>query len=237
MLGSIFEELTSVNGRLLPTFATLIGRPGALSRAYRLGQWRRFIAPINVFLLANLVFFLVPKLTDFSVTLSDQLTLQPYSFVVKDWVDGRIADSGLSFDSFAQRYQTRSNDLAKTLIILHVPVLALVTLLLFADRRLYYADHVVTALHFFAFFMLFFTFRPYLIEPVLDGLNWLVGGRLPVFQISLALLFLYVPPMMRTSFGVSWPRAMATTLVFAPLLLAVHLFYRLVQLFIVMALL
>lgn len=229
--------MTSVNGRLLPTFGLLLARPGALSLAYRQGRWRRYLAPINVFLLANLAFFLAPSLTDFNVTLEDQVTLQPYSAWIAPWVDARVAASGLAFEAFAERYAERGADIAKTLVILHVPLLALVTMLLFFDKRLLYADHVVTALHFFAFLMLYYTCLPFLIYPLFNLLGTLTGGAINGFTLSISIQFLYVPFMMRRAFGVGWPRALISTIVFLPLLLLVHLFYRFVQLFVVIALL
>lgn len=237
LVRSSTEDVTSLNGRFLPTFAMLLGRPGALSLAYRKGQWRRYLTPINVFLLANLAFFLAPSLTDFNVSLDDQRTMQPYSEWVLAWTDARIADSGETFSQFAQRYQQRANDIAKTIVILHVPLIALITLLLFFDRRLLYADHVVTAMHFFAFLMLYYTLVPLTIKPALIGLNAALGLDLPGFYIAMALQFAYLPPMMRTAFGVGWLRAIVSTVLFVPALLAAHLCYRGIQLVVVMAML
>ncbi|MEO0574336.1 MAG: DUF3667 domain-containing protein [Pseudomonadota bacterium] len=236
MVSSSLEDVTSLNGRFLPTFATLLLKPGALSLAYRRGQWRRYLTPINVFLLANLVFFLAPALTDFNVGLYDQRTSQPYSEWVAPWIDARIESSGDTFAEFSQRYAARGNDIAKTLVILHVPFIAIITLLLFFDRKLLYADHVVTALHFFAFLMLYYALLPVVVL-LLSGLNALVGGSLPAFHIALLVQFAYTIPMMKTAFGVGWLRAVVSTALFAPALLAAHLCYRFVQLMIVMALL
>lgn len=230
------SELTDVNGRLLPTLRLLLTRPGALSRAYQAGQWRRYMTPISVFLLANVVFFLAPSLSDFSVTLSDQRDLQPYRQWVAPWIDSTVAASGESFQIFAERYQQRANDVAKTLVILHVPLIALVTLLLFFDKRILYADHVVTAMHFFAFLMLYYAALPHVVAPAVAGIVGLTGLPPSFLRLGVALQFLYVPFMLRRAFGVGWMRAIASTAVYLPALLMVHIVYRFTQLMIVMAL-
>ena len=69
-------------------------------------------------------------------------------------MDSHIAASGQTFTEVANRYQLRIVELAKLMVILHDPLPALGTMLLFADRRPYYADHIVMRLQYFAFLML-----------------------------------------------------------------------------------
>lgn len=85
------------------------------------------------------------------------------------------------------------------MVILHDALPALGTMLLFADRRLYCADHIVTGLHYFAFLML------YLI-PAAALLGGLAYWSLPdqwleslahVTQAVIFLQFLYAPPMLK----------------------------------------
>lgn len=237
LVRSSFEEVTSVNGRLLPTLGQLVARPGALSVAYREGRWRRYLTPISVFLLANLVFFIAPSLTDFNLALVDQREYQPYSTLVQPLIDAAIVRSGQTFDEFSVRYQLRVTDVAKTMVILHVPLLALATYLLFADRRFLYADHVVCGLHFFAFLMLYFTVAHYALLPSLDALVALSGFAGSTFGLWLLLPLFYVPPMLKRAFDVGWPRALLGTVGFVVALIAVHMVFRAVQLLLVLALL
>ena len=103
-------------------------------------------------------------------------------------------------------------------------------MLLFADKHLYYADHIVTALHYFAFLMI------YLISlTAVFATLWLGGaGRwmasFPYLTQAVILLqFLYVPPMLRRAFDVSWWRAILSTPLFVFTFVAAHLLYRWVQ--------
>ena len=236
LVAQSLEEALSMDGRLLQSLWLLIARPGFLSREYQQGRRRRYLSPISLFLLANLVFFLVPGLSDFSVSLVDQVTLQPYSAWVAPQAQQALAASGLSTEAFAVGYQARADAIAELLVILHVPLLALVSFLLAFSRRAFLVDHVVTTLHFFAFLMLYYAQLPYVLLPLLNGLDSLLGGWLPAWQIAISLQFLYVPIMLRTAFGYAWWRVIPTAAAYLVALYWVHVCYRLVQFELVMAL-
>jgi len=220
------EEATSLDGRALRSFALLLSRPGYLSRQFRLGRRQRYITPIGLFLMANLVFFLLPGLTDFSLNLSNQLSSQFYSGWVRTWIESAAARTDGGFDALALAYQMRSDEIAKVLVIFHVPFLALVSLLLSFSRRHFFADHVVAALHLFAFLMLYYALMPFTIEPLLKLINAVVPFEIPVWSLAVSLQFLYVPLMLRGAFGYAWLRVLPTALAYLFGLLWVHFLYR-----------
>jgi len=224
-------ELASIDSRLWRSLRSLLFRPGFLSKEYREGRRRRYLSPIGLFLLGNLLYFVAPPLSDLQLSLAEQYELQPYSPWIAGWVDSHIAASDRSFAEVANRYQLRIVELAKLMVILHVPLLALGTMLLFADRRLYYADHIVMGLHYFAFLMLYMIS----VAALLGGLAyWLLPDQsltsLPdVTQAVIFLQFLYVPPMLKRALDVSWWRAILSTPLFVGVLLAAHFLYRWIQ--------
>lgn len=235
LVAQSLEEALSLDGRLLRSFWLLVARPGFLAREYQRGRRKRYLSPISLFLLANLVFFLVPGLSDFNVSLVDQVRLQPYSSWVAPQAEQALANSGLSEQAFAADYQSRADAIAELLVILHVPLLALVSYLLAFSRKAFVVDHVVATLHFFAFLMLYYAQLPYLLLPLLNGLDGLLGGRLPAWQIAISLQFLYVPIMFRTAFGWAWWRVLPATAVYLVGLYWIHVAYRLLQFELVMA--
>lgn len=223
-------EISSVDSRLLRSLGLLFARPGLLSREYRLSRRRRYLSPISLFLIANVVFFLAPSLSDFSITLVDQQHLQPYSPLIAGWIEAVLARGDFTPAELAQAYQFRVVELAKTMIILHVPLIALASLLLTADKRFYYADHVVMALHFFAFLMWYYALMPWLVVPPLNLLDSLVTGiDIPVWRVAVSLQFLYVPFMLRTALDLSWWRVIPTTVLLLIALGGIHVVYRFVQ--------
>ncbi|MEE4161557.1 MAG: DUF3667 domain-containing protein [Woeseiaceae bacterium] len=223
-------ELASIDSRLWRSLRCLLFRPGFLSKEYREGRRRRYLTPIGLFLLGNLLYFIAPPLSDLQLSLAEQYELQPYSPWVAGWVDSHVAASGQSFAEVANLYQLRIVELAKLMVILHVPLLALGTMLLFADRRLYYADHIVMGLHYFAFLMLYLISAAALLGLAYWSLpdQWLES----LAGLTLAVIFLqflYVPPMLKRALDVSWWRAILSTPLFVGLLLAAHFLYRWIQ--------
>jgi hypothetical protein len=241
LVRSSIAELASVDSRLWRSLRMLLFRPGYLSREYREGRRRRYLSPIGLFLLGNLLYFVAPPLSDLQLSLFEQYELQPYSPLIRDWVDGYVAESGRTIGEVASRYQLRIVELAKLMVILHVPLLALGTMLLFADRRLYYADHVVIGLHYFAFLMIYLISIAALLALIYGLANALAPDSLPtsisgITQLIIFLQFLYVPPMLKRALDVPWWRAILSTPAFVALLLAAHFAYRWIQFYIGFAL-
>lgn len=74
LLRDAFGALTNLDGRAWRTFIALLFRPGQLSRDYIAGRRIFWLSPIAVFLLANLLFFLSPPISDFTLQFEDQVT-------------------------------------------------------------------------------------------------------------------------------------------------------------------
>src|SRR5712671_7874671 len=51
------EEFAHVDGRVFRTFRSLLRRPGLLTESYVKGQRKPILGPLQVFLIANLIFF------------------------------------------------------------------------------------------------------------------------------------------------------------------------------------
>ncbi|MEL7312930.1 MAG: DUF3667 domain-containing protein, partial [Pseudomonadota bacterium] len=108
-----FEEVTSVDSRLWRSIRALIFSPGLLSREFREGRRRRFLSPIGIFLLGNLLYFLSPPLTDLQLSLAEQYEQQPYRALITGWVDNYMAESDQTFEEVARLYELRIAELAK----------------------------------------------------------------------------------------------------------------------------
>jgi hypothetical protein len=154
LVSQFAHEMLHVEGKLPRSLWTLLLRPGRLTRAWFDGQRARYISPVALFLIINLIYFLAPPMTDFSLTLEDQLHFQPYSALITPLVEQRLAHRGLDLETYANHYQTQLERVAKTLIILHLPLMALVLWLAHPRREIYYAEHFVAATHFFTVFLI-----------------------------------------------------------------------------------
>ena len=224
---SSLKEVTSLDGRVLPSFWYLIAKPGALTLAYISGKRNRFLKPISVFLMANLLFFLAPTLSDFNITLYDQYTLQPYSEWISGWIDAAISASGQSFGEVAAAYNERVRDIAKIMVIVHVPFLAVVSFLAGYDRRYLFADHVVAMLHLMSFQMLYHLALPFLgdLVSLLLPPDWRPVG----WRVIGLLRLIYIPIMVYVAFRFRWYRVIAVSVCLIPALYLAYTAFRFIQ--------
>jgi Protein of unknown function (DUF3667) len=73
LLGEAFHQVTDVDGKLLRSLRLLLFFPGRLSREYLDDRRARYSAPLSLFLLANVLYFFAPALTDFNLPFADQV--------------------------------------------------------------------------------------------------------------------------------------------------------------------
>lgn len=159
-----FEQLTSLDGKVVRTLRTLLTKPGVLTADHLAGRRGRYLRPLQLFLLVNvLLFFAAPRVPLFSYRLANYTLHAPPSPTLVRSLVARAAPAG---DREAQEEYTRAFDgrveaQRKSLILLFVPALALVLLLVFHRRRTTganeertprrYGEHLVFALHVLAF--------------------------------------------------------------------------------------
>ncbi|MBT8335019.1 MAG: DUF3667 domain-containing protein, partial [Gemmatimonadetes bacterium] len=125
----------SLEGRWLRSLALLVVDTGRLSRAWLTGRRQRFLRPFSLFLLVNLIFFVAPPMTDFDLALSDHLGQPVYGDWATEQVRGQLEEEGVQFEALQERYAGASSNVAKSLVVLHVPVLALFLWGAFLGRR------------------------------------------------------------------------------------------------------
>src|SRR5690606_39027950 len=144
----------------------------------------------------NVVFFFASPVSDLNLGLHEQLSYQPYSPWARELVDARLAGRGIDLDAYSAAYSNAGDDVAKAIVLWHVPVLALFWLLLFVDRRLYYAEHFVAALHSVAYIRGAALLLQWVVRPPLGlMLGWFDAtpspGLMTMLLLSLVLLGFY----------------------------------------------
>lgn len=231
LLRQAFAVVTDLDGRFLRSLRALAFQPGRLSRDYLDGRRRRWMSPMALFLLANVLYFVLPYgVTDFNLPLHNQVQGQPHSSFTRGWVESRVQERDAarraragklaaeargpavaSYDlaEYARAYDSRAGDVGKALIAVHIPFLALGLWAVFWRRRRYFAEHVVVATHLFTFMLLF-------VQLVLLPGGWLhaalgfaTGSGLPpaVSVATAGVLVLYLALTLRRVYDAPWWQA------------------------------
>lgn len=235
------HALATVRGKAPRTFAALLRRPGLLTREYMQGRTVRWLHPLQLFLLANLLFFVTLSftgITGLSNPLRSQLDQQFYSELARDAVRDRfLAMDSVQFSSFEARFDLASEVQAKSLVILLVPLFAALLFLTRAWKREPGVQHIVFATHFLAFALLLFI----LIGVLLRATAWLPATWQPHVAtdevatwtaIAGAAVYLYVA--LRRACGDSAAGAAARAALLGIGTIALLVIYRLILFFTVL---
>lgn len=252
LLSQFFSAVTDLDGRFWRSLRALTLQPGRLSRDYLDGRRRNWMAPMALFLLANVVYFVVPRtLTDFDLPLSDQM-VQAHSALTRPWVDLRVAKRdraaraqwdqvpaasrgglprGYTVADYSRDYAAQSSNVGKALIVLHVPFLALGLALVFYRRRMYFAEHLVVACHQFTFLLL-------LVPGLLLPVGWLAQRTGVESSTLFSAVSIGILAMMMVYFSISvrrvyapatWVWLLAPVPLIATMLLGNLFVYRMLQ--------
>lgn len=215
ILSELLETLTHFDSKILRTSWTLVSRPGQLSVDYFAGRRVRQLAPLRLFLLLSVVYFLSNSIfpyNAFTTPLTTQLQMNNY-YPGYAWsqVLQATQQHGFDYATLERLYNVKTAILSKTLVFALIPVFALLFYASLFRKRPHFAEHLVIATHFWSFALLAIgIFIPILLW-LLTHLASLVGVPPAVMSadsiptIILQLLFAgYLLLMFRRVYRATW---------------------------------
>lgn len=233
----VIESVMNFDGRVIRTMKVLVTKPGELTAAFMRGSRLPFLQPLQCFLLLNLAFFLwasAMHVRIFDTQLAVHLRGMPYTTKAKALVKGKLAETHEDIQVYAKRFDTVGTAQARSLVITMVPVFAAVIGVVTVGRkRRPVVQHVVFALHFFAFFFILLIFAAYAIDLPLNFIlrtmhypEGVFGYDGPDSVAAGIVLAVYLGLALRTAYGLGRTRAMVTAAVGVPLLWTIITYYR-----------
>ncbi len=165
-----FHNLTNIDATFIASIRTLVTKPGLLTLEYIHGRRKRYLQPLDLFLLINLLYFLgqaIAPMPIFTTTLNTHMHRTMHQQIARKLVSKKLerltpvgADSvGRSrvAIAYASRFDANAHAQAKSLVILMVPLFALVLALLYAGSEKPAVQHIIFSLHFYTWFLLLLT--------------------------------------------------------------------------------
>jgi hypothetical protein len=237
-------QITNGDGKIVRSLWALVARPGLLTADHLQGRRARYLRPLQLFLLVNVLLFIAaPQVPLFSYSLEKYLRFAPPSPTLVSSLIGRATPAGhthegpgaAAFQRYQRKFDARVDAQRKSLILLFAPALAGVLRLLFARRRRRdgvprrYGEHLVFALHALAFVWL-----------VLAGVG-VIGAAAPgglvlnhprdAFLAGCGAVLLLGMPVyllraVRRVYDLSWPWTVAVTAAFLMAFTSLLLVYR-----------
>lgn len=154
-----FHVVTDVDGRLLRSFRALLLRPGELTVAYREGRRKSFLGPLQIFLIANVLFFALEGLSGdhiFSTSLASHLSTQDWKALAQSLVTERLRELDTTLEAYSTSFDLAASRNAKSLVILMTLPFMLVLPLFHPGRARGIVVRAAFALHLYAFSLLMF---------------------------------------------------------------------------------
>jgi len=167
MFSETLEAFFHFDSKIFLSLRTLVTKPGEITTEYFLGRRKPYMAPLQLFLVCNFLFFILQPLTGLEI-LAPPLRVFEHNMLLEEIavprIDHRLEQKHLSranpeqYAAFKEQFDHVSRLQAKTLILTMVPMLALLLTALYARpfgrTRRYYVEHLVFSLHAYAWWLL-----------------------------------------------------------------------------------
>ena len=243
--------ITDIDSALLSSFRMLLTKPGELTASYLAGERHRYLPPFRVFLLCNLLYFVVAAKADLgvlSVPLATQLDDMGYRSITRATVTRRLHLDQIAVtpveraarDSVKRTFETKYNGategVAKAIVVVMIPLYALLFQALFAGSRRYFAEHLVFATHIVAFLLVLIPISLYGLTALAFLLRHAVGYHFPPgeapYDVLLFLVFgWYVFVAQRRAYQSGRPAALGRTVALVLAVLPILVIFKLVLFF------
>jgi len=140
-LSNILLAVSFADSKFFKSLWLVIANPGFLSKEFAEGRTIKYLRPLSIFFVLNLIYFLFPLIQLFSASLKTQLNTS-YGKLAQHLVASRAINLNISVHSFELLYNQKSNALAKLLVIVFAILASLPLNIFYRKRNRYFTDHV-----------------------------------------------------------------------------------------------
>lgn len=229
-LSEFFTSLFFADGKILSTLKVILTKPGELTRTYISGNRKKYIAPLQLFFFANLIYFLFPVLSTFNTNLSAQIKGQLYSSIVKEVVRKELIKEGISYQEYRDRYEAKSSENGKLLLITLVLLQAAAFNLLFLkSKTFYFTDFLAASAYFNAIYILvLLVFLPSMVILIdqIVGLDFNVFNDEVLSVTFIGLLVVYLVAYIKNAFQISIKSSILRSIALSLFLIPSFVIYR-----------
>jgi hypothetical protein len=160
LLEQVVEVFTHADNRFIRSVKLLITRPGFLTNEYIKGSRKPYLQPVQLFLVANLLFFLVQTfsvLAPLTTPLIAHVHGMPWSRQAQEKVQQELSRRHVTMEEYSVRFDIKEETEAKTLVIVMVPFFAAILAVIYFFHQRMLVKHLVFSFHFYAFALLVLT--------------------------------------------------------------------------------
>jgi hypothetical protein len=157
LLSQVLDTFTHLDSKVFKTLKLLLFYPGKLSKLYTEGIRVPYMKPFQIYIIINIIFFFI-----FS---NDDIFRVPSHYFFQENYDGIktlakvrniIKETGVSETHVAELYDSRSTNLAKGLLVLLIPIIALLGKLFHSKQNIQFGKHIIFSTHLITFILSLF---------------------------------------------------------------------------------
>lgn len=190
MIGQAIGAITNYDSKIFRSLKLLLFYPGSLSVDFVKGVRVKYMKPFQLFLVANIIFFLFLSDLDLFRTPSQWFFKEDFDGVkVLKKVRAITAETGLTQSELAIAYDKKSSDLAKGLIVFIIPFIAMIGKLFHLKKGVEFGKHIIFATHFFSFVLILCVLSNAVVPIFFSDFNkWLFIIPITVFMLIYYIL-------------------------------------------------
>lgn len=230
-INTILIAITFADSTVFKTLREVIVHPGHISREFVEGRRVKYLRPLSLFFVLNLIYFLFPVIQLFNASLNTQL-LAPFAGWYKGIIAAKMVHRNLDLNSFSMLYNLKTTGLAKMLVMVFVFFASLPLNVIYRKKNRFFTDHIDYMVE-LACFNLFVN----AIVLTLVTLLFRLGGYLNEFSLTIIFICTNLYFLVRSGFIFyrerGWRLALKSILMLAFLKIALEI-YRAVLFFITM---
>ena len=140
-LSNILISITFADSKFIKTLWLMIKDPGFVALQFSEGRRVKYLNPLSVFFLLNLVYFFFPVIQLFNASLNTQLR-SPLSGYYQNIIAHKILNLHMDVASFSLIYNLKSTSFAKLMVMVFVVIASLPLNVLYLKKNRFFTDHV-----------------------------------------------------------------------------------------------
>jgi Protein of unknown function (DUF3667) len=149
------ESFAHFDNKFLRSLKTLIFYPGRLSLDFTEGLRVRFMKPLQLFLVMNLIFFFLVPQNPFALPLYNYVTYKPFTdYHTVETVEEKMKEKNLTMKELSAVFDHQIKTESKEFVFLYVIFYAFVLMILMIAYKKGLAEHLIFSAHFMSFYLI-----------------------------------------------------------------------------------